>query len=164
MKETKFWEQLKSGHFAQMVRENTKGREISSPVEAYNIVKPLFSENDDVETMYCIFLDGQNHILAIEKMFSGSLSSASIYPRELIKRVLDLKSAAVLVTHNHPSGNTSPSEADRTITRKMILSLAAIDVLLHDHIIVGDGYHSMSEDGWIRSIADKCQKFLAQHN
>ena len=69
MKETKFWEQLKSGHFAQMVRENTKGREISSPVEAYNIVKPLFAENDDVETMYCIFLDGQNHILAIEKMF-----------------------------------------------------------------------------------------------
>ncbi|MEI6314687.1 MAG: JAB domain-containing protein, partial [Syntrophus sp. (in: bacteria)] len=94
----------------------------------------------------------------------GSLSSASIYPRELIKRVLDLKSAAVLVTHNHPSGNTSPSEADRTITRKMILSLAAIDVILHDHIIVGDGYHSMSEDGCIQSIADKCRKFLAQHN
>ena len=164
MKETKFWEQLKSGHFTQMIRETAKGREISSPVEAYNIAKPLFAEKDDVESMYCIFLDGQNHILAIEKMFSGSLSCATVYPREIIKRVLDLKSAAVLMAHNHPSGNTSPSEADRAITRKMILSLAAIDVLLHDHIIVGDGYYSMSEDGWIQSIADKCRKFLAQHN
>ena len=162
MKETKFWEQLKSGKFAQMVRETTKGQEISSAVVAYHILKPLFAENSDVETVYCIFLDGQNHILAIEKMFSGTINCATVFPREIVKRVLNLQASAVVLGHNHPSGTTNCSEEDRAITRKMILSLAAIDVLLHDHIIVGDGYYSMSQDGWIQSITDSCRKFLAK--
>ena len=158
---SKFWEDLKSGKFAQMVRETARGKEISNPVEAYHIVKPLFAEHDDVESMYGIFLDTQNHILAIEKITSGTLFCSAVYPRELIKRVISLGAGAVVLAHNHPSGDTEPSAEDRVITRKVVFALSTIDVLLHDHLIVGKGYHCMSNDGSIESAADQCRKFLA---
>ena len=164
MKETRFWEQLRSGRFAQMVRETSKGKALCNPVEVYHVMKPLFAENNDVETVYCIFLDGQNQILAIEKMFTGSLSCATVYPREIIKRVLALAAGATILIHNHPSGDTTPSNEDRAITRKVIFSLTAIDVLLHDHLIVGNGYHSMSNDGWMKSVTDQCRKFLSHQS
>ena len=163
MKETRFWEQLRSGRFAQMVRETSKGKALCNPVEVYHVMKPLFAENVDVETVYCIFLDGQNHILTIEKMFSGSLTCAIVYPREIVKRVIAL-AGAVVMAHNHPSGDTTPSNEDRVITRKVIFSLTAIDVLLHDHLIVGNGYHSMSNDDWMKSVTDQCRKFLSHQS
>lgn len=153
-KVSQFWEDLKTGRFAQMVRETTKGQEISNEIVAYHILKPLFAEQDDVESVYFIFLDGQNHILAIEKLFSGTLNSSNVYPREIVKRVLALKAGAAIMSHNHPGGNTKPSNEDLTMTLKIIFSLLAIDVPLHDHIIVGDGYFSMSSNGWIQSTAD----------
>ena len=161
---SKFWEDLKSGRFAQMVRETSKGKSLRNSVEVYHVTKPLFTENNDVETVYCIFLDGQNHILAIEKMFSGTINCATVYPRELIKRVLALAATAVVLVHNHPSGNTEPSTEDKTLTKKVIFSLTAIDVILHDHIIVGNGYHSMSDDGWMNSATDQCKQFLSHQN
>jgi DNA repair protein RadC len=161
MTETKFWEQLKSGKFAQMVRETTKGKEISNAVVAYHILKPLFAKNDDVETVYCIFLDGQNRILEIEKMFSGTINCATVFPREIVKRVVALKAGAVLMAHNHPSGDTTPSNEDRALTKRVIFSLMVIDVLLHDHLIVGNGYHSLSDEGWMHTANDQCRKFIA---
>ena len=159
---SQFWEDLKSGKFAQMVREESKGQEISSAAAAYHVLKPLFAENNDVESLYCIFLDTRNHILAIEKMFSGTINSATIYPREIVKRVLALKAGAVLMAHNHPSGDTTPSAEDKAITWKVIFSLMTVDVLLHDHLVVGNGFHCFSEEDWMRTAKDKCQTFLAQ--
>lgn len=161
MNETRFWEHLKSGRFAQMVRESSRGRQISNSMVAYHILKPLFAEQEDVETVYFIFLDTKNHILAIEKMFTGSLSCAAIFPREIVKRVIALKAGAVLMAHNHPSGDPVPSGDDRAITAKVALSLLAIDVLLHDHLVIGDGYHSMSDDGLVQTAVDRCKQFLA---
>ena len=160
MKETRFWEQLKSGHFARMVKEASKGQELSRPIDAYYVLKPLFTENDDVECLYCIFLDLKNSILSIEKLFSGTLNCASIFPREIVKRVVTLKAGAVLMAHNHPSGDITPSSEDLAITRKVLLSLMTIDVLLHDHLIVGNGYHSLSDAGWMQNTRDECQKIL----
>jgi DNA repair protein RadC len=159
---SQFWEDLKTGKFAQMVKEESKGQEISGAADAYHVLKPLFAENDDVEALYCIFLNGQNHVMAIEKMFSGTINSASIFPREIVKRVLALKASAVLMAHNHPSGNTQPSAEDKVITWRVIFSLMTIDVLLHDHLIIGNGYHCFSDEDWMRTAKDKCQKFLAQ--
>ena len=159
---SQFWEDLKTGKFAQMVKEESKGKEISSAAAAYHVLKPLFAENDDVEALYCIFLDGQNHVLAIEKVFSGTINCANIFPRELVKQVLAKKASAVLISHNHPSGNIQPSAEDRAITWKVIFSLMTIDVLLHDHMIIGNGYHCFSDEEWMRTAKDKCQKFLAQ--
>jgi DNA repair protein RadC len=83
-------------------------------------------------------------------MFSGSISSSVIYPREIIKRVLALRATAVIIAHNHPSGNTEPSCEDKSITAKVAVALQSVDVQLHDHIIVGDGFHSMADTGWLK--------------
>ena len=147
-----FWKDLKSGHFVSMVKESSQGQILSNSQEVYNVMKPLFAENDDVETVYCIFLNTKNRILAIEKMFSGTISSSAIYPRELIKRVIALKSAAIVLTHNHPSGFVEPSAEDKAITVRMAIALQSIDVTLHDHIIIGDGFHSMADSGFLTDV------------
>jgi len=154
MKNSKmFWEDLKSGHFASMVKETSQGQMLSNSREVYNVMKPLFSENDDVETVYCIFLNARNRILAIEKMFSGTISASAIYPRELVKRILALKSSAIVLTHNHPSGFVDPSDEDKAITVRIAIALSCIDVTLHDHIIIGDGFHSMADSGFLKGVS-----------
>jgi DNA repair protein RadC len=93
-------------------------------------------------------------------MFSGSISSAAIYPREIVKRVIALKACAVVMAHNHPSGCPNPSNDDRLITRKILMALASIDVQLLDHIVVGDSYYSMADSGWIKSIQEEFKGLL----
>ncbi len=155
-----FWEDLKSGHFVSMVKETSQGQTLSNSQEVYNVMKPLFAENDDVETVYCIFLNTKNRILAIEKMFSGTISSSAIYPRELVKRIIALKSSAIVLTHNHPSGFVEPSPEDKAITIRMAIAVASIDVTLHDHIIIGDGFHSMADSGALKSIRSRYDDLL----
>lgn len=162
--EKSFWQNLRSGRFARMVKEESRGQELNGPHEVFNIIKPIFAENSDVERVYCIFLDTRNHILAIEKMFSGSLSSSSIYPRELVKKAIKLKAGAVVMVHNHPSGHTEPSNEDKLLTRKVVMALGTIDVQLHDHIIVGDTYYSMSDNGLIKNMTDQFNQFLRGRN
>ena len=159
--EKSFWQSLKSGRFARMVKEESRGQELGGPHEVFNIIKPIFAENVDVERMYGIFLDTRNRILAIEKLSTGSLTSASIYPREIVKKVLSLKAGAVVMTHNHPSNHLQPSNEDKQITKKGAMALSAIDVNLHDHIIVGDGYYSFSEHGLMEGITDEFNKILS---
>ena len=155
-----FWKDLKSGHFVSMVKEVSQGQTLSNSEEVYNVMKPLFAENDDVETVFCIFLNAKNRILAIEKIFSGTISSSVIYPRELIKRVIALKSTAIVLTHNHPSGFVEPSPEDKAITVRIAIALASIDVTLHDHIIIGEGFHSMADEGWIKSVRSRYNNLL----
>jgi len=156
-----FWKDLKTGRFVSMVKESSKGQALSNSREVYNVMKPMFAENDDVESVYCIFLNTKNRILAIEKMFSGTISASAIYPRELIKRILALKSSAIVLTHNHPSGFVEPSAEDKAITVRMVIALASIDVALHDHIIIGDGFHSMSDSGYLESIRSRYNDLLS---
>jgi DNA repair protein RadC len=155
-----FWKDLKSGHFASMVKESSQGQALSNSKEVYHVMKPLFAETDDVESVYCIFLNAKNRILAIEKMFSGTISASTIYTRELIKRIIALKSSAIVLIHNHPSGCAEPSIEDKTITMKVAIALASIDVALHDHIIIGDGYHSMSDSGWLNGVGRRFKDLL----
>ncbi len=155
---TNFWEDLKSGHFASMIEESSKGNEISSSEEVCNIMKPIFAQHDDVEKMYCIFLDTKNKIIAIEKIASGSIRSATIYPREIIKMVLGKKASAVILAHNHPSGDVSPSFEDFNITAKIHIALTSIEVVLHDHLIIGDSYYSL--EGWIGKVKNKYKEFI----
>ncbi len=161
MTENTFWRDLTSGKFAQMVREETRGERLTNPQEVYNVMKPLFAENNDVEAVYCIFLDGKNCIISIDKMFVGSISSAVIYPRELIKRVIALRACAAVMAHNHPSGSTDPSTDDRRITKMIAMALATIDVQLLDHVIVGDGYTSMADRGFITAVTEEFKRLLA---
>ena len=157
---TTFWEDLKSGRFASMVKESAKGQRLSNSNEVYHILKPLFAEVDDVETVYGIFLDSNNRILAIEKLFTGSISTASIYTRELVKHLIRHKATAFLLAHNHPSGQTTPSAEDKSITMKIGIAAASIDVSFHDHIIIGDGYYSMADNGWMKTVYERFNNLL----
>ncbi len=103
-------------------KESSKGQSLSDSREAYNILKPLFAEKDDVEKVYFIFLDGQNRILAIENLFSGSITASPMYPREIVKRLIELKSSTFLMAHNHPSGDLEPSAEDKSMTIKVGLA------------------------------------------
>lgn len=152
---SEFWENLRSGKFASMVCESSPGQQLSNPDEVYNVIKPLIAGHSDVEAFFCIFMNAKNKVLAIEKLFSGTITTAAVYPREIIKKVLELKSTSVVLIHNHPSGDTEPSNNDYEITLKIGIALEAIGVCIHDHIVIGTGYHSMQRSGQLKIIQDK---------
>lgn len=89
------------------------------------------------EVFYAVFLDNQHRVLVGECCFRGTLDSSSVYPRELVKRCLQLNAAAVILAHNHPSGVITPSEADKAITVRLVAALKLVDVRVLDHFIIG---------------------------
>ena len=102
------------------------------------------------EVFGCLFMDTKHRMLAFEVLFRGSIDSASVYPRQVVKRALAHNAAAVIFCHNHPSGISLPSEADRTLTQRLTEALDLIEVRVLDHFIVGEGQPlSMVEHGWM---------------
>ena len=100
------------------------------------------------EVFSVMFLDSHNRLLAYEQMFRGSLSSTMVYPREVVKRALELGADGVILTHNHPAGTVKPSQADMKLTRTLQDAPALVDVYVRDHIIVTRGMtSSMAESG-----------------
>ena len=89
------------------------------------------------EVFAVVFLDAQNRLLTLEELFRGSLTQTSVYPRDVVKRALDLHAAAVILAHNHPSGVCEPSRADEHLTTTLKNALALVDVRVLDHLIVG---------------------------
>ncbi len=90
------------------------------------------------EVFACLFLDTHNRLLRFEELSHGTLHEASVYPREVVKRALAHNAAKVVFAHNHPSGNATPSDADQEITRRLKEALALLDIVVVDHIVVGD--------------------------
>lgn len=102
------------------------------------------------EAFYVLFLDNQHRVIADEVMFEGTINTASVYPREVVKRALAHNAAAVILAHNHPSGIAEPSQADRRITRRLSDALGLVDIRVLDHFVVGEGeVVSFAERGWI---------------
>ncbi|KGK23210.1 hypothetical protein DC58_00015 [Vibrio navarrensis] len=102
------------------------------------------------EAFYLLFLDNQHRVIKDEVMFEGTIDSASVYPREVVKRALYHNAAAVILAHNHPSGVAEPSQADRRITQRLSDALALVDIRVLDHFVVGDGeVVSFAERGWL---------------
>jgi DNA repair protein RadC len=89
------------------------------------------------EVFAVLFLDAQNRLLKLEEMFRGTLTQTSVYPREVVKRALELRSGAVILAHNHPSGAAEPSRADEFLTKALTSALQLIDVRVLDHLVVG---------------------------
>lgn len=148
------WIDIKNGKVANAICEKTKGKpfdtSISNPQELFNITRPLFEPDNDIEQFYIIFLNAKNKVIAIEKMFQGTITSALVYPREILKKVLSHKAVSVIACHNHPSGDPLPSNEDIQITKTLYLGLKLFNVVLLDHLIIGfDKYFSMQEHGYI---------------
>ena len=90
----------------------------------------------DHEVFAVLFLDAQNRLIEYREMFRGTLTQTSVYPREVVKECLELNAAAVIVVHNHPSGEVQPSRADEALTQTLKAALALVDVRVLDHVIV----------------------------
>lgn len=102
------------------------------------------------EVFACLFLDNRHRVVAFEEMFRGTIDGTSVHPREVVRRALALNAAALIVAHNHPSGVAEPSQADRSLTRRLHDSLALVDLRLLDHLVIGDGESvSFAERGWL---------------
>lgn len=91
----------------------------------------------DTEQFRVFFLDTKNTLLADEEQARGTVNHVPVYPREVVKRALELNATALILVHNHPSGDPTPSEADRIMTRKVQEAAEALEIVLHDHVIIG---------------------------
>lgn len=89
------------------------------------------------EEFMVLYLNQQNRLIAHETLFAGSISSTEVHPREVVKRALYFNAAAVILAHNHPSGDITPSPADKTITQRLVQALQLVDIRVPDHLIVG---------------------------
>jgi len=100
------------------------------------------------EVFACLFLDNRHRVIEFTEMFRGTLDGTSVHPREVVKQALALNAAAVIFSHNHPSGVAEPSQADHHLTRRLRDALGLVDIRVLDHIIIGDGYTvSLAERG-----------------
>jgi len=128
-------------------RKFVRGQALTSPVitRKYLMLEIASLEH---EVFYCIFLDNQHRVLKAECCFQGTIDGANVYPREMVKRALQLNAAALILAHNHPSGITEPSTADQAITRRLIDALSLVDVRVLDHFIIGGtACYSFAEAG-----------------
>ena len=92
-----------------------------------------------VEQFRILFLDNKNRLLADEAQARGTVNHTPVYPREVVKRALELHATAIILVHNHPSGDPTPSREDIDMTRLIKQAATALSVVLHDHVIVGNG-------------------------
>ncbi|HNP27093.1 MAG TPA: DNA repair protein RadC [Nitrosomonas sp.] len=97
----------------------------------------LHLSNKQHEVFMGIFLDAKHHMITAEELFSGTLTQASVYPREVVKRALHHNAAAIIFAHNHPSGTAEPSHADKALTCALTKALDLIDIKVLDHFIIG---------------------------
>ena len=92
-----------------------------------------------IEQFRVLFLDNRNRLLADEAQARGTVNHTPVYPREVVKRALELHATALIVVHNHPSGDPTPSRDDIAVTQEIKAAAEALSIVLHDHVIVGNG-------------------------
>ncbi|MGY0157451.1 DNA repair protein RadC [Edwardsiella tarda] len=102
------------------------------------------------EAFVVLFLDNQHRVIRSEQMFSGTINCVDVYPREIVREALKLNAVALILAHNHPSGNPEPSVADRLLTARVAKACALVDIQVLDHMVIGCGQRvSFAERGWI---------------
>jgi DNA repair protein RadC len=109
------------------------------------------------EVLTVIYLDSSHAILATETVAEGTINVNTVYPRELVKKALQQNAAAIIIAHNHPSGSLDPSEQDMQLTRTLSLLGSMMQIQLLDHIIIGDGSFSFSDNGLMGEITRECR-------
>lgn len=122
---------------------------IQSPKDTSHYLK-LHFEGLEHESFRVMFLNNQHGLIKTEELFRGTLDGATVYPREVVKAALQFNAAAVIFSHNHPSGVSEPSLADKELTKRLKEALRLIDVRVLDHIVVGGANsYSFAEHGLI---------------
>jgi DNA repair protein RadC len=114
---------------------HTRGTAFTSPEDTKSYCRLKLGAMEH-EVFGVMFLDNKHRLIDFKEMFRGTIDSASVYPREIVKEALACNAAAMVLTHNHPSGDAEPSAADRAITAKIKAALALVDIRVLDHIVV----------------------------
>ena len=128
-------------------RRLKRGRPLLSPETVFSALQTLLMEYER-EVFGMVLLDNRHRIIEFVELFMGSINSASVYPREVVKKALTQNAAAVILVHNHPSGDPEPSQADREITNRLQEARSTVEVRLLDHVVVGlEGTVSFAERG-----------------
>ncbi|GAB7217454.1 hypothetical protein DZS_03970 [Dickeya ananatis] len=97
-----------------------------------------------------MFLDNQHRVICHQEMFAGTISRVEVHPREIVREALKVNAAALILAHNHPSGQAEPSQADRSITEKIVQACQLMEIRVLDHLVIGRGeYVSFAERGWL---------------
>jgi len=131
-------------------RRFAKGQAMTDPQQSKSFLTLKLSQLEH-EVFSILFLNNQHKVIAYEELFRGTIDSASVYPREVLKRALHHNAAAIILSHNHPSGEPEPSQSDIQITQKLQQALKMVDIRILDHIIIGgEEPVSLAERGLIR--------------
>ncbi|MCX2813756.1 MULTISPECIES: DNA repair protein RadC [unclassified Pseudomonas] len=126
-----------------------RGRALTSPKEVFSHLQALLASYEH-EVFALLMLDSRHRVLAFQELIRGTLDGASVYPREVVKIALEYNAAAMILVHNHPSGDPEPSQADRKLTTKLQEALNLVGVRTLDHIVVGqEGCVSLAELGYL---------------
>lgn len=132
---------------AVLAGRHRPGSKISSPEDTRRYLRLRLGERQ-TEVFGVVYLDNRHRILADEELFQGTVNGTSIHPRVVVQRSLHVNAAALILYHNHPSGDPEPSMADRTITKRLKEVLGVVDVRVLDHIVIGrEGVVSLAERG-----------------
>lgn len=127
-----------------------RGAPLTDPARAVGYLQAQLA-GQRRETFCCLFLDTRHRQIRCEELFRGTLDGASVYPREVVRRALELDAAALILSHNHPSGVAEPSRADRLITERLNRALSLVDIRILDHLVIARGGEavSMAQRGWL---------------
>ena len=134
----------------QLVRESKPVKEcqIKNSRDVYELVRPEL-ETLDREVFLVISLDTKNRVLGLNMVSMGSVSSSPVHPREVFKSAILLNASCIILAHNHPSGDTTPSKDDKVITQRLFEAGKLLGIQVLDHVIVGNKFFSLMENGLI---------------
>jgi DNA repair protein RadC len=131
-----------------ILRARFKERDVFAKPDAVKDYLRLQAQGLTHEVFAVMYLDAQNRLIEYERLFRGTITQTSVYPREVVKQALAMHAASLVLHHNHPSGMCQPSRSDEALTQTLKAALALVDVRILDHVITSDeGALSMAESG-----------------
>jgi DNA repair protein RadC len=132
-----------------LLRKLQQGEYLTDPARAGQLFRMRLAHLER-EVFSVAFLNNRHQVIAVEDLFFGTIDGAEVYPREVLKAALRHNAAAIIVSHNHPSGNPEPSSADRAVSLRLKDALAILEIRLLDHFVVSaSGAVSMAARGWV---------------
>ncbi len=126
----------------------TQRQQVTSPSDVMRCLGAKLSA-EEVEVFTVVMLDAKNSVLALQEVTRGILSSSLVHPREVFRAAIAYGAAGIIVAHNHPSGNPTPSADDKAITKQLVEAGALLDIPVYDHVIAGSAgrFFSFAEAG-----------------
>ena len=133
--------------WAEAKAEYKRGPTVTSPDDAIAYFKQYIGGKPK-EAFLAMYVDHRNHVLDCVLMQEGTVDHTAVYPREILKKALDLNATGLIFSHNHPAGSLEPSEGDKALTRQILTASRALGITVHDHIIVAhEGHFSFRQAG-----------------